>query len=351
MDDDRVDPRLRGTVSCVSPSITAEHICILGRGEPVTIGSAAAAGITRSQIRASIHAGTLQRIRHGVIAPVTHHAMTHREKVLRDARSVLARVDSDVVVSHRSAAILHELPLPPYSDDDDTIHLTSLRWRRFRLPGATVHAARGDVTDHIIHLDGIPVLSELRTAVDVARGRSLSSALIPLDAAVRRCVVADPRTHHRTYDDERAECVEVTEEVLRTLSEQVRSLKFCTGIDGLRRASLLANPLSESPLESASRGGFIDAGVIPHALQFRFTDGQGRARRADFLLVPGLIGEADGLIKYVGEHGEKRLRAEKLCDLAAAEVAIRTLRWSAIDVWQRRAAWIRHARREISALR
>ena len=335
----------------MSPSITAEHISVLGRGEPVTVGSAEAAGITRSQIRAAIHAGTLEQIRHGVIAPATHHAITHREKLLRDARAVLARVDSDIVVSHRSAAILHGLPLPPYTGDDDTIHLTSLRRRRFRLPGATVNAARGDVADHITYLDGIPVLSELRTAIDIARGRSLSSALIPLDAAVRRCVVADPRTHHRTYDDERAECTEVTEEVLRTLAEQVRSLKFCTGIDGLRRASLFANPLSESPLESASRGGFIDAGVIPHALQFRFTDGQGRTRRADFLLVPGLIGEADGLIKYVGEDGAERLRAEKLYDLAAAEVAIRTLRWSAVDVWQRRAAWIHHTRREISALR
>lgn len=335
----------------MSPSITAEYICVLGSGEPVTIGSAEAAGITRSQIRAAIHAGTLEQIRHGVIAPVAHHATTHREKVLRNAQAVLARVDSDIVVSHRSAAILHDLPLPPYTDDDDTIHLTSLRRRRFRLPGATVHAARGDVADHITYLDGIPVLSELRTAIDIARGRSLSSALIGLDAAVRRCVVADPRTHHRTYDDERAECTEVTEEVLRTLTEQIRSLKFCTGIDGLRRASLFANPLSESPLESASRGGFIDAGVIPHALQFRFTDGQGRDRRADFLLVPGLIGEADGMIKYAGEDGAQRLRAEKLQDLAAVEVGLRTLRWSAVDVWHRRAAWISHTRREISALR
>ncbi len=98
------------------------------------------------------------------------------------------QTSSSVIAALR---ILHGLPLPPYTGDDDTIHLTSLRRRRFRLPGATVHAARGDVADHITYLDGIPVLSELRTAIDIARGRSLSSALIPLDAAVRRCVVAE----------------------------------------------------------------------------------------------------------------------------------------------------------------
>jgi hypothetical protein len=330
----------------MSPTSTARIVASLGGGNPITIARANSAGITRAEIRAALHARTIERVRHGVVCAVDMQAADPRELVLHRAHALLARVDSDIVVSHSSAAVLHGLAAPPHSDDL-VIHLTSLRQRRLRLPGAVIHAARGDVADHITVIEGIPVVAHLRTAIDLARGLPLRSALIPLDAAVRRCVLEDPRTHIYPYDDERVECTEVVAEVLRGVREQVRGLKYCTGIDSLRRAAQETHPASESPLESASRGSFIDAGVIPQALQYRYLDGDGSARRADFLLEAGLIGEADGMVKYSGDLGQERLRDEKLRDLAAAEVGLHTLRWSAHDVWQRQDSWIRHIRREV----
>lgn len=346
---DRIEP-IGATVIPVSPSLTAQHIAALSGGRPITIAEARTAGITRSQIRAAIAAGTITRVRHGVICVSGMNGGDRREQTLHRVRALLTRMDSDIVVSHSSAAILHGLPLPP-GGDDGLVHLTSLRRRRLQVPGAFIHAARGDVTEHITSIEGVPVVTAMRAAIDVARGRSLPHALIPLDAAVRHCVINDPRTHAYRYDDERAECTQVTEEVIRSLRAQVAHLRYCTGIELLRRASLLVSPLSESPLESGSRGELIDAGMPPLALQFRFIDGRGDGRRADFLLVEGLIGEADGMIKYDGEDGRERLHAEKLRDLAAAEVAIRTLRWSARDVWSRTDAWLRHLRRERYAKR
>ena len=342
---DGIEP-INGTVSRVTPSLTAQRVAAVGGGQPITIAQAQAAGVTRAQIRAAIAADTVTQVRHGVICVSAISGGDYREQTLHRLRAVLARLDSDIVVSHSSAAILHALPLPPRADEGP-LHLTSLGQRRLRVPGAIIHAARGDIAEHIISIEGIPVVTPMRAAIDVARGRPLRSALIPLDAALRRCVIEDPRTHVYLHDDERVECAHVTDEVIRCLRAQVASLKYCTGVDHLRRASLMTSPLSESPLESGSRGELIDAGLPPKALQFRFIDGKGNNRRADFLLAEGLIGEADGMVKYDGEFGTDRLRGEKLRDLAAAEVAIRTLRWSASDVWSRTDAWLRHIRREM----
>lgn len=341
---DGIEP-ISGTVIRVTPSLTAQRIATIGGGEPITIAQAHAAGVTRAQIRAAIAADTITQVRHGVICVSAMSGGNYREQVLHRLRALIARLDSDIVVSHSSAAILHALPLPPRADEDQ-LHLTSLRQRRLRVPGAIIHAARGDIAEHITTIEGIPVVTPMRAAIDVARGRPLRSALIPLDAALRRCVIEDSRTHAYLYDDERVECTVVTSEVIRCLRAQVASMKYCTGVDHLRRASLVASPMSESPLESGSRGELIDAGLTPMALQFRFIDGRGDNRRADFLLAEGLIGEADGMVKYEGEFGTDRLRAEKLRDLAAAEVALHTLRWSADDVWSRTDAWLRHIRRE-----
>jgi hypothetical protein len=339
-----------GTVSRMSPHTTAQRIGSLCGGEPVSITRAQAAGITRAEIRAAISAGTLERVRHGVVTAVDITPADSREHAIERMRALMCRVDSDLLISHSSAALLHRLPLPP-GVDDTSIHVTSLRQRRFRLPGVVVHAARGDVAAQITEVEGIPSTSYLRTGIDLARGLTLRAALIPLDASVRRAVIEDPCHQKSLHDDQRAESAIVTDRVLHSVQQQVARLRYCTGIDGLRFAASVTSPLSESPLESASRGDLIDVGLAPLTLQYRYTDADGRDRRADMLLAEGLIGEADGMVKYDGEAGTRRLKEEKLRDLATAEVGIRTLRWSATDVWSRRNSWIRHVRREIYAAR
>lgn len=146
-----------------------------------------------------------------------------------------------VVLSHETAAALWGLDLlrPPPRP-----HVTVPRASsRLRVPGATVH--RADLADdEVVEHAGRVVTTVLRTTCDLARRLPLPEALAVLDSALRQRLV------------------------------RLRDVQRCAGRAAgpgsarLRRAISLADPRSESFLESYCRGVLCAAGLRPPATQY-----------------------------------------------------------------------------------
>ncbi len=135
--------------------------------------------------------------------------------------------------------------------------------------GVLVREGLVDPRDRVV-VDGVRCTSIARTALDLARGRPLAESLVVLDAAVQRVPVED-------------------------LTSAYGRLPGRRGLRALAEAMSLADPRSESPLESASRGVIIHAGLPLPELQAWLTGVDGRAHRVDFLWrAHRVIGEADG---------------------------------------------------------
>lgn len=310
----------------MSISETAARIAALGAGSPVRVCDAIGAGITRSALRAACAGGLLARPAHGYVAPVLRspdddEAFAARCLALLDRRP-------HAVLSHSTASRL--LQLPTAQGTSRTIHCIDPNPRH--IPEVVIHRGRVPAAE-IVELNGLRLTSPLRTAVDLARSLSLPEALITMDAAVRRRTIALNEhvgsPDHRRVEDHRAQMQAKAE-----LEEIVARCARHAGADRARQAMRAASPLAESAAESRSRGHLLLAGIEPLGLQVRVSDADGRERRLDFLLAPGLAGEVDGMVKYDGPQGARHLREEKTRDLLLERVGLRTVRWTGVEVWR-----------------
>src|SRR3712207_2490597 len=107
----------------------------------------------------------------------------------------MASLRRPAVVSHRSAAVLHGLPL--WGVRLDRVHVT-------RRPPASsevgrflrAHVARL-ADDEVTTVDGLPVTDPVRTALDLARSLPLEPAVVVLDAALHLQQVSRPGLESR----------------------------------------------------------------------------------------------------------------------------------------------------------
>src|SRR5215469_6459380 len=80
----------------------------------MTAAELAAAGVSRGQLRRLVRRGTLLRLGHGEYAPAEQVAAESRgragEHAVR-AAAALARISSQAVVSHHSAALIHGIEM------------------------------------------------------------------------------------------------------------------------------------------------------------------------------------------------------------------------------------------------
>ena len=302
-----------------------------------------AAGMTRGQIRAALASGALERIRHGVVAiPQSTAEDEHRHR----AAALALRYDGTAVVSHESAAIFHGMPLP--RGLPSRVHLSSLGDDHLRDLDHVLSRAHHPRLPVVI-LDGVPVTSRMRTALDIAQRRRLPQALVTVEWAIRQEAIEHGRAEGDHRDD--SEVVEEPRHVAHAREVLEREIAFyaCrTGVHWLRELPRIASPLSESPLESRSKGEFLDAGITIIGQQVRLLDAEGVQRRADFMFAPWLIGEADGRIKYEGPEGTEVLMREKERDQALRAMGIETLRWSGPELIEDPQRVIRRLRRLLS---
>ncbi|WP_052505335.1 hypothetical protein [Frigoribacterium sp. MEB024] len=228
-------------------------------------------------LRRRARAGDLVRVAPGAYVPASTwtEADPRQRHVLR-VRGVVGRLSSDVVVSHESALALNGFPF--LGRWPERVHVVDRR-RASTLTSSTLvrHAADLGAAD-LTSRWGMPTVVPLRAALDVARTRDLRGGLVVIDHGLRS--QAFDRTAAGAHLEARG---------------SYRGTRVAT------LALALADPLSESAGESLSRAGMFEAGLARPVLQKWFHDDDGLIGRVDFWWpCCGVVGEFDGLVKYLG---------------------------------------------------
>lgn len=282
-------------------------------------------GLSHPEIVSRVRMGTLKRIRRGVygaaeeLSPETQH--------LRLVLATMPGVDPGNVLSHQSAAVLHGLPVPRGILDHvamirrssgHTDHTPQLRVRATRLLDSEVGV-----------VDGLPVTTLARTAVDLARTLGQDWGVAACDAALRLGLPRD--------------------ELLRA----TRMHRRLRGLPLARAAADFADPRAESPAESISRVRIALAGLPTPVPQFNVHDQLGVwVARCDFGWPEyRLVGEMDGKFKYgsllkPGQTPEQAIMAEKRREEAIRAAGFWIVRFDWDMLW-RDQALARHLRQAL----
>jgi len=231
--------------------------------------------------------------------------------VLRLQAAVLGVPGPPVVAGLGSAALLHGFSR--LGRDPQRVRLYRNRGGPWRDADVAVLVC-GLPARHMTTVDGIPSTTAARTVIDLSRWVSRRSGVVVADSALRSGV---PRADLEAV------------------------LSDCTRWPGVRRARAVvafADGLAASPLESVSRVAFADAGLPPPRLQVPIGDPEWPDGIVDFLWDEfGVVGEADGMLKYDGDP--LALRAEKLRQEALEGHGYQVVRWTWDDIW-RRPDWV-----------
>lgn len=278
--------------------------------EPFTLDDARRAGISRGRIRAAVESGRLIAVKHSVYVDAVAWASLGEGEALRKRVSAwLCELHEDAAISHETAAFLHPLPTPRANVDwsVEPIHATLSGSTGWRSPGLVVHG-RLLPSSAVTRLDGLPITTIPRTAIDLARRQSLSRALIPLDAAMRRLIaedVGERRLRSAVHD------VRFVEPARQRLFEELANTGWVQGRRGLLIAIAAADPASESPSESQSRGHIRQARLCPPICGYPVVV-DGVTRYLD-LAWPELkvAAEVDGLLKYTNPSDLIREKARE----------------------------------------
>lgn len=135
-------------------------------------------GLTADAARKRARAGRLHRVHSGVYSVVDPALLTLRGRLMA---AVLA-CGEGAVVSHRSAAVLHELALSAGS----RIHVTAPGSRGRDRAGISVHSAATLGPDDRALIDDIPVTTLARTLLDLAESATARELERALDRAEQR---------------------------------------------------------------------------------------------------------------------------------------------------------------------
>jgi predicted transcriptional regulator of viral defense system len=271
--------------------------------------------------------GELVRVRRGAYAPpqpdsddpgdyvaaATQLAIRHRQLI----DGTVPQLHPRAVISHGSAALLHDLPIFPAAVR--RLHLTRDRnGGGVRRPLIHVHGSALPAED-VTMIDGIPVTSLARTVVDLA-------LTLPYEQAV---AVGD-----------RALALGLDDVDLAVAVEQATRR---SGAAQARRVAAFIDGRSESVGESFSRVGFDRDGLPAPEPQLRvYADNGQFVARSDFGW-PELrtLGEFDGREKYLrlrreGESIEDFILREKQREDALRDLGWQIVRWVWADLFRRR---------------
>src|SRR5258708_5782698 len=176
------------------------------------------------------------------------------------------------------------------------------------------HPSEGEARpDEIVRLKGLPVTSAFRTTVDLGSNRVLVGAVIALDMALHRRIV------------------DLTD--LRTVCEANRGAKR---VAKLRRAVELAEPATESPMETRLRMLLVTARLPRPQAQVPLHDLAGR-----FLGRPDLYHASHKLgLEYDGGTHRDNLVEDNRRQNRLLNGGIRLLRFTAPDIFRTPASGI-----------
>ncbi len=203
-------------------------------------------------------------------------------------RSYVDRIPPDSVFSHRSALVVHALPIP-YIDRSE-VYAESVNPRYgVRLANMLVRRRSMDNGAHEI-VNGIPVTTVLQTMLDIARDCPLAFSVAVLDSAVRESVLTSNEI--RTYFE----------------SHPVRTgtRKILTALDNI-------DSRRESVAESICAVRFVEHSISGFEPQVDICDESGKhLARTDFADVRAkVIAEVDGAAKYHLDGGDPQQSFER----------------------------------------
>lgn len=238
-----------------------------------TSKEALAVGYRVEDVRAELSTRRWVRLRKGVyMAADDVPASDPRQGHLVNSVAVLLSLDDGPVLSHASAARLHDLIVPRGEPQD--VRVTAVdQWRR----GRGYRVARAALPDDDVRpWLGFGTTSVARTLVDCAREWSLTASVIAIDAAMQALKVDRAEVHRA-----------------------VLAGTHRVGIAGAARALALADGRAESPLETRGRLALLSAGLPVPELQVEIHDGAGLIGRADAWYEDAAVAvEFDGRVKY-----------------------------------------------------
>ena len=270
-------------------------------------------GYAYGELGRLVRRGELEHLRRGAYAPPENgldQGAQHRRLVL----ATLPLLDGGVV-SHRSAAVLHGLPLP--LDGPSLVDVTR--------PEATSGRRRGHVhrhatplpADEVVTIDGLAVTDLARTVVDLGRSLRFADGVAAADAALHQGLAPDALV--RALDRARGR----------------------PGVADARRVVTFADGRSESAGESHSRVLLHRLGLPSPALQLEVRDETGQlVGRCDFGWEEHrTVGEFDGRVKYgrllrPGQTAEDVVWAEKRREDALRDEGWQVVRWCSADLRQ-----------------
>lgn len=306
---------------------------LLALAQPFTPADAAAAGVTRGQLIHAWQAGLIDRLARGLYAVAGFASLDPRERHKGLAHAAY-RLCGGAVVSHHSAALLWGLPLPRGVRFRATLTLLADRRTSPAASWMHLHRASLDVVD-VVEQDGLLVTAPHRTVADCLRALAPGDGVAVGDAALRARLVG------------KAELVDAA----RGQSGWPRSrraVRWLPVLDGRR----------ETWLESWSVVALDRFGIPPPEPQVLVYDAGGFIGRVDGLwLDDGVVGEADGVGKYLGEYdadgasavgAARQVVAEKVREDRLRATGLEVVRWGTDEIVktpERVAARIHEARR------
>lgn len=268
-------------------------------------------GMDARALRLLQRAGSLARVRYGAYAEKLESA--DRAAHLQLIQATWPLVGENAVLSHGSAAALHDLPIwgsmlqrvsitrPSGGHGERSTHL---------------HAWRAPLVEaEVTTISGMRVTSIERTAVDAAMSLPYPQAVAVMDAALH--AGARPGL----------------------VAEIAGSASRRKGIRTARAALAFADARAESAGESISRVRMAEAGLPAPELQFTVVDRFGFfVARTDFCWPEKrVVGEFDGRVKYQGSPDEVAdvVMSEKRREQAIHDAGWWVVRWDWADLGDR----------------
>jgi very-short-patch-repair endonuclease len=259
---------------------------------PFTVAEAERAGLSRRQLRGK----SWKRVGIGLYAWIG----LATDPVLELA-AILCRLPAEAAFSGRTAAWLHGLDLPPCDPVEATIPIGGGVSGRVGLVVRRVALGNGDVVER----RGLRVTSGLRTAAELGSRSDLVEAVVAVDMALRKRMVD-----------------------LAELREYAIAHGRRRGIANLRRAIDLAEPATESAMETRLRLLLVLNGLPRPQTQVRIHDGHGR-----FLGQPDLYYPVQRLgLEYDGGTHRDSLVEDNRRQNRLLNAGVRLLRFTAADV-------------------
>ena len=298
----------------------------LGPG-PRTVLEVLSVGLTPGQLRAAVAAGALVRLRRGVVMPAQEWRAASTDQRRRWALATALRCFPGAFASHGSAALLHGLP--DYgTDTSGDPPLTDITRRGASRTDGWIRVHGCDTGQgQVAMIDSMPVTSLPRTSIDMAATRSLRTAVVFLDAAMR---VRVERAYGADRVRERALSPRVRAALHAEWDENVRPYGRHRWVTRVREAIRLADPAAESVLESLSRVAIIESGLPRPRCGVPIVGDDGVTYWGDMVWDEyRLVGEADGLAKY---DSVERLIAEKRRQESLEGAGWRVVRWGMAEV-------------------